>query len=148
MTGEHESEESGETGAGLRSRLEAEVAKRNEAESALRATIAGGFQNVKPEDLAGVPYGDLAAKAAEIENARKVEQETLVMEALKSRGLNDDQIANLLKAEGQTAPTPPVSQGAPAFLGNIAAAPPSRVETGEGLVGRDKIRAAVANRSA
>lgn len=147
MSGEHESEESNETGAGLRSRLEAEIARANQAEQALRATVAGGFQHVKPEDLAGVPHGDLTAKAAEIENARIAEQNTLVQTALKARGLTDDQIADLLKAEGQPAPTPPASQGAPAFLGNMNAAPPSRVESGEGLVGRDKIRAAVANRS-
>lgn len=72
MSGEHESEESMETGAGLRSRLEAEIARANEAEKALRATVAGGFQNVKPEDLAGVPHSELTAKAAEIENARRV----------------------------------------------------------------------------
>lgn len=146
MSGEYESEESNETGAGLRSRLEAEIAKRNEAERALRATIAGGFQNVKPEDLDGVPYSELAAKAAEIENARKTEQETLVQSALKARGLTDEQIADLLKAEGQPAAPPPTSQGAPEFLGSINATPPSRQETGEGLVGRDRIRFAIASR--
>lgn len=146
MSGEHESEESMETGAGLRSRLEAEIARANEAEKALRATVAGGFQNVKPEDLAGVPHSELTAKAAEIEDARRVEQETLVMQALQARGLTDDQIADLLKAEGHPAPPPAASQGAPAFLGNLSAAPPSRQSEGEGLVGRDRIKFAVASR--
>lgn len=146
MSGEHESEESNETGAGLRSRLEAEIARANQAEQALRATVAGGFQHVKPEDLAGVPHGELTAKAAEIENARKAEQETLVQQALKSRGLTDEQITALLTAEGQPAQTSEASQGAPAFLGNLNAAPPSRTEDFAGLVGPARIRAATAAR--
>lgn len=146
MTGQNGSEEDFETGAGLRARLEAEIARANTAEKNLASAIAGGFQNVKPEDLAGVPFGEMSAKAQEIETARKAEQEALVEQALKSKGLSEDQIAALLSSEG-TPPPAPASQGVPEFVGRIQGSPPSPKSEFEGVVGPSRIRAAVANRT-
>jgi hypothetical protein len=144
MSGEHGSEESQETGGGLRAQLEAAIAEKAAAERALAETIAGNFQHVKAEDLSGVPRSELAAKAAEIENQRKVEQETLVQSALKARGLTDDQIAELLAGSGAPAPSSqPAPQGAPEILGRIQGTPPSAKPDTEGLVGPQRIRAAL-----
>lgn len=145
MAGGNESEESMETGGGLRAQLEAAIAEKAAAERALAETVAGNFQHVKAEDLSGVPRSELAAKAAEIEGQRKAEQETLVQTALKSRGLSDEQIAELLagNAGAPASSEQPAPQGAPEVLGRIQGTPPSAKPDTEGLVGPQRIRAAL-----
>jgi hypothetical protein len=144
MAGGYESEESQETGGGLRAQLEAAIAEKAAAERALAETIAGNFQHVRAEDLSGVPRSELSSKAVEIEAQRKAEQETLVQNALKSRGLTDEQITELLAGNGAQAPaTQPVAQGAPEVLGRIQGTPPSVKPDTEGLVGPQRIRAAL-----
>jgi len=141
MTTEGSDESGQESGGALRDNLEATNAENKVLREALTANVVGRFKYVSPEDLAGVAPNDLDAKAAEIEQTRTGERQSLLTEELTARGLTEAQIAEIVGQSSGAAPTPPAASTS---LGNVGK-PPTKVKPGteDGLYGPDRIRAAL-----
>lgn len=56
-----------------------------------------GFSLVKPEDLKGVDLDKVEAEAERIEKERQTLQESLLRDALKRRGFEDDELDEMVK---------------------------------------------------
>lgn len=143
-----------ESGGTLRQKLEDALA----ANRTLHTELVGykakdvigaeGFKYVTPEDLVGVPLGDLAAKAAEIETSKKEQRQTVLRDVLTERGVPADQLDKALEAligkpeQSQQNATDGVLNS----LGRIQGSAPGTLPE-QGLFGVDRIRAGLAKNS-
>lgn len=140
------SEEQQESGGALRDNLEAAIAETKALKKVLAETTAGSFQYVKPEDLMDVAPNDLATKAAEIEQARATERQEVLKSELTARGWTEEQIEQTLAAEAPKAEQKrEQTQNVQSALNGLGGGPPARPKPGEGegLYGRDRIRASM-----
>ena len=96
MPDEASTEVSPESGSALRTQLEQEIAQKRaalEENQRLASTVVilqHGLDRVKPEDLTGVPTEQLAAKAAEIHQARVAEEEAIFARVAAAKGIKLD----------------------------------------------------------
>lgn len=87
-----------QSGGSLRRTLEDALAENRDLKAenigfkAKEIIAAQGFKYVTPEHLAGVALDDLATKAAEIEQAKAEERNSVLKSVLAERGIADDQI--------------------------------------------------------
>jgi hypothetical protein len=141
-----------ESGGALRQRLEATLAEKAAAEAKAAQALAeltvvkSGFKFVKTEDLVGIAHEEMAAKAAELEQTRAQERETVLREALVERGVADGDLDAALKAlAGQATADPPAVNAATraAQLGNLTGPPVTGRPSQEALYGPDRITAAL-----
>lgn len=143
----------GESGGQLRQKLEEALAAKAAMEaqvftlSAEKVIGATGLKHVKPEDLVGVPLAELEVKAQEVEATKAAAAEALLKEAVKARGVSDDQIDQVLSQLLGAAEKSPASAAHDRLnqLGHIQGKPlgsiPDPVEPG-----LDRIKAGVASR--
>ncbi|HKZ20288.1 MAG TPA: hypothetical protein VJQ57_09275 [Acidimicrobiia bacterium] len=137
--------ESEESGGQLRKKLEAQIAKNKELTAELRKFAAKdlisakGFKHVKPDDLVGVKPDDLEEKAAEIEEAKVKEQETILRNALVDRGIPEDEIEQRLA--DLTGDTNAQARQAAARVTELSRTPGTPVSRGEqqGVFGADRL---------
>lgn len=135
-----------ETGSQLREKLEAQISTNKAIHAKYVEMVVKGFRLVKPEDLQGVDFGEVEAKAAEIENQRQAQQEELLKQALADRGIKDEDLDAALaklsagteapKQEQQATRSPFASTGA--LGGQPAGTTPANVTPG-----RSRIEAAL-----
>lgn len=87
-----------ESGKELREKLESAIAESKrlqEENKRLAATVVikdQGLDRVKPEDLLDVPSDELEAKAKEIQEARRAEEEAIFARIAREKGLNVDEL--------------------------------------------------------
>jgi hypothetical protein len=132
-----------ESGGSLREKLESTIAANKALEAELAKNVAEKFRHVKPEDLTGVSYHEMAAKASQLEQAREEQRKQILLEALNERGIQGDDLdAALAKVTGTNAGDQAQATSRLASVGTLQGTPPGPPQT-EGLWGRDRIRAAV-----
>lgn len=132
-----------ESGSALREKLESTIAANKALEAELAKNVAEKFRHVRPDDLTGVSYHEMAAKAAQLEQEREEQRKQILLEALSERGLQGDDLdAALAKIAGGSGESTGSSTSRIASSGTLQGTPPAAVQT-EGLWGRDRIRAAV-----
>lgn len=121
MSDDTNTEVTEESGTALRSKLEEAIAANREFEKTTQSLAAkvvileNGFSYVKPEDLAGVPVDEFAAKAAEIQAAKAAERESIFRQEAEARGIQFDSTAKPATAD------PAISRVA--SLGNLGGTP-------------------------
>lgn len=139
-----------ESGGTLRQKLEDALAANRDLHTQLvgyRAKdVIGekGFKYVTPEDLTGVPLDDLADKAAEIEQSKQAQRETVLREVLTERGVPEDQFDTALAAllgNGQSTQSP--ADSVITNVSRIQGAAPGTLPD-QNVYGEDRIRAAYA----
>ena len=139
MTAESTSEEGQESGGALRDKLEETNSENRALREALAAKTVSGLKFVTADDLKDVAPGDLDDRAAALESERAEQRNSVLVEELKARGLDDEQIEQLAGTPVSTATTPSSLEQ----IGNVGV-PARRPAPGseEGLYGQDRIRAA------
>lgn len=113
-----------ETGGEFRQKFEAMQAENAALKSAVTASVAGRFEHVSADDLAGVEVGQLEAKAQELSESRTAERQAILTEGLKANGFTDEQIASIVA--GNASPQPASTQTAPSVveqMGNLGGTP-------------------------
>lgn len=140
-----------ESGGALRTKLEealktnAELAARVVAHEAKDVISAQGYKYVTPQDLTGVPIGELAAKAAELENTKLDQAKAILRVSLAGKVEADQLEATIAGLLGKSE----VSEAQAAALrlstvSNIQGLPDTGVDVSK-LYGADLIRHAVAH---
>lgn len=133
-----------ESGSEFRQKFEATMAEN----STLRNQLAEKL-GVSGEDLKGVPADQIVAKAAEIAEQRKLQEEQTLKRALEARGLSGTDLeAALAQLTGGTGEQPaPAAEATPtrtpfASTGALGGGPVGSLPT-DGLYGVDRIAAAL-----
>lgn len=124
MTQEGTLEGGQEKGGEFRQKFEAMQAENEALKSTVLAQVAGRFDHVSSDDLAGIEVDQLEAKAQEINETRSAERQAILAEGLKSSGFNDEQIAAIVAGSGSS--TPATTQTVPSVvdqMGRIGGAP-------------------------
>lgn len=136
-------DESGEeSGKEFRQKFEA-----TQAENAvLRSTVAEQL-GVDAEALKGVPADQMVAKATEIKEAQKAQEEAVLRKAL-GLGEDDDLESALAKVKGEgEKPAPKQSQASPfASMDSLGGKPVGKLPD-QNVRGRSRIAAALANKN-
>jgi hypothetical protein len=113
------------TGGGLRAQLEAALADKKALQQAHIETLIGQYGHVRAEDFAGISASQYASHAAQVEQQRIAERDSLLREALVAKGIADgdlDSVISQLKAPAEPpASSTPASRTA--SLGGLAGAP-------------------------
>jgi len=113
-----------ETGGEFRQKFEAMQAENEALKTTVLAQVAGRFDHVSADDLAGVEVDQLEAKAQELFESRSAERQTILAEGLKATGFNDDQIASIVA--GNASQQPATTQTVPSVvdqMGRLGGAP-------------------------
>ena len=136
-----------ESGAEFRQKFEDTQSENENLRNALAEKLG-----VSGEELKGVPAGQIVARAAEIVEQRKTQQEQVLREALESRGLSgtdlETALAQLKGGTGQQpAPAPEVKPARSPFTstGPLGGGPPGSLPE-QGLYGVARIEAAITAR--
>lgn len=134
-----------ESGSQLREKLESTLAVNKGLTAELAKRTADGFKFVKPEDLEGVSYDQMAAKAAELEAQRAADRQQVLRDSLAEAGLSGEDLEAALARLKAGGGTPQTEQSKPApspfaLTGSLGGTPPSGTTTPLSS-GRDMIRA-------
>jgi len=130
-----------ESGSSLRNQLETTIEANKGLTSELAKVVASNHKFVKPEDLHGIGYDQMATKAAELSAQRAEERAQILREELEARGLQGDQLEAALVSKGEAPATPAPTPFA--STGSLGGTPPALVPT-DNVRGVDRIRAAIA----
>ena len=130
-----------ESGAEFRQKFEAIQAENQALRGVVAASVAESHSLVKPEDLAGIDAGELATRAAEIQEARAAEQQELIRSGLQGLGWSEERIQQEMAG---TVPAAPQAVSHSEALGNMGGAPPSHQVDVSQMSAMDKIQAGIA----
>lgn len=137
-----------ETGGEFRQKFEAIQAENQALKSTLTAQVAGRFDHVSADDLAGVEVGQLEAKAQELHESRVAERQAILTETLKGSGFSDEQIASIVAGNGSQQPVQ--TQTAPSVveqMGRLGGTPVSGQEDISKMSPDEKIAHGIALRN-
>lgn len=144
-------EEDESSAKGLRAQLEQalstnrQLADENSTMKTEKVLTAKGFSLVKPEDLKGVAAADVEAKAKTIQEEREKLQSDLLRAALQSRGIEGDDLEDMLSEMVTTSPEDETVEATKRVrsLSGVESRPAPRVDMTK-LHGEQAIEAALA----